>query len=883
MVNSKVETMFKKLSIANKMFLAFVALTVAVTGIVGAMTFWQARSSLATLAFDQLTSVREMKANQVEDYLQLIANQVATFSEDRMVIEAMRQLENAYHGLTDELDYGDERIAEIDAELAVFYETEFLPRLRRNLEVEPTAADYLPTSLAARVLQHLYISGNPHNVGSKDFLVDAGDGSEYSRVHAKVHPIFRNYLQKFGYYDIFLIDANHGEIIYTVFKEVDVGTSLLDGPYAESGLGRVFRATRDSTSPERVEIVDFEPYLPSYNRPAAFVASPVFDHGKRVGVLVFQMPIDRINGIMTNDQNWSAVGLGASGETYIVADDYRLRNQSRFLIEDSENYFRMLENTGTPHEIVEQIRNLDSTIGLQEVKTVGAEAALAGETDTRLFDDYRGVSVLSSYRPLAVEGLHWVIMSEIDAAEAFGPIGELARRLSITIALLLIAVFVAAVVFSRTLTRPLAQLRRNSAALADGDLDARIDTRGRDEIGDLARDFERMRQALKKVVGELEQLNVGLERKVEERTADLESSERRVKSILNNAADGIIVIDGKGTVQAFNPSAETLFARPADEVVGRNIKMLMPERLAKDHDKHLERYHATGKKHIIGETREVVGQRKDGSEFPIDLRVGETVLGDEKIFVGIVRDITERKQFEKKIADNLSFVTTLVDSVPNPIFVKDTAGRYVNFNRAYEEAFDIQREDIIGKSLMDLDFFPEDYRKTRHEEDVRLLRDGGSAHCEMSVVLGDGQAHDMLFWARAFDLSDGSRGGVLGVFVDISRQKELERQLAIANKRMGDELNIGRQIQMSMIPLTFPRFPEHKGPGRLGLYSPGARGRRRLLRLLHDRRSVFRVRDCRRVWQRSSRGPDDGGGEDAPQVAVAEHKVHGQHHIGYKQ
>jgi sigma-B regulation protein RsbU (phosphoserine phosphatase) len=134
----------------------------------------------------------------------------------------------------------------------------------------------------------------------------------------------------------------------------------------------------------------------------------------------------------------------------------------------------------------------------------------------------------------------------------------------------------------------------------------------------------------------------------------------------------------------------------------------------------------------------------------------------------------------------------------------------VNFNRAYEEAFDIQREDIIGKSLMDLDFFPEDYRKTRHEEDVRLLRDGGSAHCEMSVVLGDGQAHDMLFWARAFDLSDGSRGGVLGVFVDISRQKELERQLAIANKRMGDELNIGRQIQMSMIPLTFPRFPEHK-------------------------------------------------------------------------
>jgi PAS domain S-box-containing protein len=789
----------RNLRIRTKLLIVLVLVAGASAGIYAAIEYRAAKQALLEESFNKLTAVREMKAQQIEDYFASIANQIVTFSESRMIVDAIREFRSAVSLL--DFRSGD-RVSPI---LQDYYDREFLPRLGKNSLTENLKRSdiYIPRDATARVLQELFIAGNPNPTGQKHVMDDAGDGSYYSEVHRLYHPIIRNFLDRFGFHDIFLIDPGTGRIVYSVFKEVDFGTSLLTAPYAESNLAQAFKAAREAPSSNFVFFRDFEPYAPSHNAPASFVASPIYDNGNLTGVLIFQMPIDRINDIMTSRGAWKDVGLGKSGETYIVADDLLMRNQSRFLIEDREAYLRMIRSIGLDERIVKQIDVFDTSIKLQPVDTKGTRAALAGETNTEIFPDYRGVRVFSAYRPLELPNLKWVIMSEIDEAEAFAPAYRLRDRTIQLLVGLIFGIVATSFFFARTMTRPIQDLSEKAHRIAQGDLGITIETSGGDEIAQLASNFDQMREALRGLIE-------SLEAKVEERTADLRDSEERVRSILENAADGIIVIDGHGTVQAFNSSAETLFGRRADTVVGQNMKMLMPERMARDHDAHLERYRATGEKHIIGSTREVVGQRSDGSEFPLELRVGEAMLGDQKSFVGIVRDISERKALEKKIADNLNFVTTLVDSVPNPIFVKDTSGRYVNFNRAYEQAFDVRREDIIGKSVMELEFLPEEYRNAQREEDVRLLREGGNAHREVRVVLGDGEEHDMLFWARAFDLSDGSRGGILGVFVDISQHKELERQLAIANKRMGDELNIGRQIQMSMIPLTFPRFPEHK-------------------------------------------------------------------------
>jgi len=120
-------------------------------------------------------------------------------------------------------------------------------------------------------------------------------------------------------------------------------------------------------------------------------------------------------------------------------------------------------------------------------------------------------------------------------------------------------------------------------------------------------------------------------------------------SIVNHVIDGIITIDEHGVVESFNPAAENLFGYQREEVIGRNVKMLMPEPYHSEHDSYLANYRETGQAKIIGIGREILGRRKDGSTFPMDLAVSEFRAGSRRFFTGIVRDITSRKQLEQEL------------------------------------------------------------------------------------------------------------------------------------------------------------------------------------------------------------------------------------------
>ena len=173
-------------------------------------------------------------------------------------------------------------------------------------------------------------------------------------------------------------------------------------------LERLSREANKSTNADFVKLVDFEPYSPSYDSAASFIASPIFDDQRRkVGILIFQMPIDRINMVMTNNQKWKVCGLGESGETYIIGSDYKMRSQSRFLIEDKEGYHAQMAELGMDESLINIIQAKDSTILLQKIETKGTHAATAGETNIEIFEDYRHVPVLSAYAPLGIEGVDW--------------------------------------------------------------------------------------------------------------------------------------------------------------------------------------------------------------------------------------------------------------------------------------------------------------------------------------------------------------------------------------------------------------------------------------------------------------------------------------------
>lgn len=132
---------------------------------------------------------------------------------------------------------------------------------------------------------------------------------------------------------------------------------------------------------------------------------------------------------------------------------------------------------------------------------------------------------------------------------------------------------------------------------------------------------------------------------------ELRDTAARLRGIVETAVDGIITINERGVVETMNPAAERIFGYPANEVVGRNVSMLMPEPYHSEHDGYLERYRRTGERRIIGIGREVRGRRKDGSEFPMDLAVSAAQMGQRRIFTGLVRDITERKRLEQEILE----------------------------------------------------------------------------------------------------------------------------------------------------------------------------------------------------------------------------------------
>jgi serine phosphatase RsbU (regulator of sigma subunit) len=562
----------KDVKIGIRLTIWFFLIALMSSAVIGYIAYSNAKNSLENQSFEKLTAVREMKATQIEDYFIHINDQIISFSHNPTVVKAVEEFKRGFNELP--FDYFGDSLKR-DHKLKKFYDEFFIPELEKNAADHYSYDKLHPNHVSSLILQDLFISSNPHPLGEKDKLDSPGDESTYSEVHQSYHPFIRSFQQKFGYYDIFLVDDRTGNVLYSVFKEVDFGTSLVDGPHKNSGLAKVFKKTRSSGNAEEVVLVDYESYIPSYNAPAAFIASPIYDGLEKVGILIFQMPINKINNIMTSNQKWKDVGLGESGETYIVGSDHLLRNQSRFLIEDSTNYFKMISEIGTPKDVVNQIKSFHSSIGLQEVKTEGTESALKGKTDHKIFKDYRGVKVLSAYKPLNIKGLNWVIMSEIDEAEAFAPVRKLRNYILYIFGGILIFILALSYFVSGRITKPLKHLKGGAKQLAKGNMDAEINIQGKDEIGVLALSFKKMQHSIKKLVSDLQDMNQNLEKKVEERTFEIQLQKEQLEAKNDEIMDSInyaqrlqtAILPSKTLMDLHLPEYFVLF-KPKDVVSG---------------------------------------------------------------------------------------------------------------------------------------------------------------------------------------------------------------------------------------------------------------------------------------------------------------------------
>jgi PAS domain S-box-containing protein len=482
-----INKMFK--TIKSKLLVLFLLVGIIPIGIVSIIEYRSAVNTLQDKAFNQLNSIRNIKRDNIETYFGQLKSEIKSLADNPITLQAFKELRTGFHQIgTQQPTQNQEQV------LAQFYREQFIPRLAdkilNNKEARFSKIDiealFPKTDNKAIILQSAYITK----------LSNQQAAIPYASIHQKYHSFFANFRATFNYYDIFLIDNETGHIIYSVVKETDFATNLLDGPYSHTNIAKLFQSLRVSKD-QAIRFYDFDFYEPSYLDPAMFMGVPLFDGEKNIATLMVQVPIDEIDRVMTGNKQWEKEGFGETGECYIVGSDYKMRNNSRFMIQDPKKFYERVKKYSADTLTIEMMKKHQTTILLQTINTESVKNALQGQENHKIIKDYRGELVLSAYTPLKISDINWVLISEIDNTEAFKSINDAVKRTITTLSILLLLIVIIAVLIASGVSKPILQLLQGTIDISRGKFDKPIQIDSNDEIGRLATSFNVMVKILK--------------------------------------------------------------------------------------------------------------------------------------------------------------------------------------------------------------------------------------------------------------------------------------------------------------------------------------------------------------------------------------------------
>lgn len=446
------------------------------------VNFVFARLLITDSVESQLTSVRDTRVQALEIGAERLQSRVSALALNPSVADALTELSIEFAELNEDIT------SEQVDDLTTIYDNEALPPfVAAGVNID--AAELVPGTVAGRYLQRHYISENPNGPDERDQLDDAGDGSGYSEAHAIHHPVLRSLMANAGMNDLLLVEVETGEVVYSTKKLIDLGTNSLDGPYADRGLGEAVEKLATVAVGDSV-ISDTFFYIPTSGEPVFFLASVVRSGSNVIGAVVAEVPVSALTGVMTAQQDWRRLGLGDTGESYIVGADQTLRSDTRAWLQNPDDYLsRHLKQYDDP-DATTLIEIVGSPVLVQEVDNDAVTESLDGNQFTGPVQNYLGTKTLAASGPASVDGVNWAVVVEIDQSEADEALNSLLRRFLLVLALLLPSIAVLGIFLARTLTRPADELVRSAARIADGDLDTEIPDLGKNELGDLGRQLE---------------------------------------------------------------------------------------------------------------------------------------------------------------------------------------------------------------------------------------------------------------------------------------------------------------------------------------------------------------------------------------------------------
>lgn len=480
----------KSLGFQSKLLVMLLAVSVISVLIAGTIGYLSGTRSLREAEYQRLTQLRESRSRAITGYYDSITNAATVLTHSSATISAVNEFTRAFADLqkTPLPPGGQDSVNR-------FYTDLFGPELAKGTADKADPDLYRPTSNAQTYLQALYTAPAKGDFDAAMKMLSAGDPSEWSKLNERYQPFFADFTQRFGFDDVMLLDTE-GHVVYSTYKQIDLGANLLAAPYTTTSLADAYRRAMRATSVDEVILTDFEPYAPSYGAPTPWVVTPIGDGRGIQGVLALQLNADGINKVMTGDRGWEAEGLGRTGETYLAGPDRLMRSVSRELLENPEAYVADVMANGTSEEVARRQVEVGDSILLQPVDTAAVGSGLTGQSGVTTAKSYLGPESLAAYAPLKLPGLNWVIVAKIDRTEAFAPVSAFARNIALSTAAIVVAVCLLSLLFARILTRPVKKLAEAVRRVSGGEVGVTVPVTSRDEFGELGAAFNDMSASL---------------------------------------------------------------------------------------------------------------------------------------------------------------------------------------------------------------------------------------------------------------------------------------------------------------------------------------------------------------------------------------------------
>ena len=488
------------LSIKSLILLMLLVVSVGSNVVVGIIGYLNGSDSLTDAAYDRLTEVRDSRSREVASLFDSVESSLLLASHDSAVVDAEQAFASSVAELATASIASDAVAAadpastsdapgvltgEQDAAVSAYFADDFGPRLEEATGEPADADSFAPTSAAARYLIYHYL-----------IAPDDADESSWGSANDRYGEYLDRMADLLRFDDLLLIDSS-GRVVYSVAKGVDLGADLVEGPYSLTSLGTaVDTAMSTNQGLDTVVFSDFKRYSPALGRPVAWAVVPLAGEDQVVGAIAVQLPVDRINEVMTGGGQWTAGGLGASGEAYLVCSDFTMRSVSRDLQEDPQAYADAAIDAGLSPEDADEAVASGQTLLLQQVNTEAARLGMSGKSGTVTSGSYLGSQTIAAYAPFRSHNLQWAIVAEIDADEALAPVNEFTKRLALSSAIIVAIVSLISVIIAGLAVRPLRRLRDAARRIAAGEQGVQVEAGESDELADVAAAFNDMSRSL---------------------------------------------------------------------------------------------------------------------------------------------------------------------------------------------------------------------------------------------------------------------------------------------------------------------------------------------------------------------------------------------------